>query len=77
MKLKDLDAIERELSSYSIEKHCRFTFDESKSLLRIKYTPSVIHASISRYFDIRLAEKVGQSFGGKPSSERLHLYGSA
>jgi hypothetical protein len=30
VKFKDLDAIERELSNYMLEKHCRFTFEESK-----------------------------------------------
>ena len=76
VKLKDLDAIERELSRYSLEKQCRFMFEERESLLHIRYMPSAIHEPLPRYFDVRVTEIVGQRFAPEHWRNRLKLYGS-
>jgi hypothetical protein len=58
VKFKDWDTIERELSSYSLAKRCRFTLEESELLLHIRYMSSAIHECIAGSFDGALTEKV-------------------
>ena len=77
VQFKDLDAIERELSNYMLEMHCRFTFEESKWLLHIRYaSTNTLYECIRTAFSIDLdAGKISHHFAF--AGHRQPLYHSA
>jgi hypothetical protein len=74
VRLKDFEPIEHELSSYTLEKYCGFTFEERSSLLHIIYMPSAIRESIPGIFWGRLTRIVEQRLG-EPWEGRVLFYG--